>query len=104
MTAIVGAFMKLMHWPLGSLILFAGLLPTPIVYGIHFLQKQVKSRLDILKLVWVEFFFLIVIMIFCHFPFRYPFIAIEGLLFLMLYAAFAYRQYRPRPVGEAADL
>lgn len=44
----IESLMKIMHWPSATLILDIGLVSIPLIYSIHFFQKNKKSRLDVL--------------------------------------------------------
>ncbi len=91
---LIGAMIKIMHWPFANLILIIGPVSIPIIYSIHFFKKQDKHRLDILKFAWVTAFYTTAIFLIHHFPLGHELQTIEGLLFLIMFADFAYRQYR----------
>jgi hypothetical protein len=90
---VIGALMKIMHWPFASPILLIGLVCTPIIYVLHFLKKHSKHRLDVLKLTWVIIFYTRAIFAILHIPFTYEMQSMEGILFLIMFADFAYKQY-----------
>jgi len=50
---LIGVLFKLMHWPLSTILLSAGVAGLMIVYSISFFQKKTKLLLDYLKLLWV---------------------------------------------------
>ncbi len=50
---LIGAAFKIMHWPFNSILIGVGCIGIVIVYGISFLKKPIKKRLDYLKLAWV---------------------------------------------------
>ena len=92
--AVIGVIVKIMHCPFANIILLTGMVFIPIIYFIHFLKKQPKCYLDILKFAWVTILYTSVIFLIQHFPFGHELQAIEGLLFLIMFSAFAYKQYR----------
>ncbi|MES2622288.1 MAG: hypothetical protein V4615_15665 [Bacteroidota bacterium] len=91
---VLGAIMKIMHWPFANLILLIGLIGIPTIYSFHFFKKAKKHRLDILKFCWVTVCYVSAIFLIQHFPFRYELQTIEGVLFLIMFTDFAYGQYR----------
>ena len=48
-----GALLKIMHWPNANTFLIIGFLGMGSLYSFHFLQKDKKGLLDLLKLIWV---------------------------------------------------
>ncbi len=50
---IISSLMKILHWQYGNVLLLMGTLGIPVVYGIHFYQKEDRKLLDILKFIWV---------------------------------------------------
>ena len=55
---IIGALFKLMHWPGAAIIFGLSTLGIVITYGIRFLKKINRDRIDILKFLWVTTTFL----------------------------------------------
>lgn len=51
--ALVGGLFKILHWPGADLLLLAGLLGMALTYTVHFGSKPLKTRLAVLKLLWV---------------------------------------------------
>lgn len=50
---ILGILFRIMHWPYGQILFSVGFLGIPVCYVLSFIQKSIKKRLDILKLLWV---------------------------------------------------
>lgn len=66
-----GVMFKIMHWPDSSIMLAIGLLGIPSVYVFRFIYKQIKTQLDIMKLIWVITAYTIVFGIIMHWLPRY---------------------------------
>lgn len=86
-----GALFKIMHWEWANIMLFGGLLGMAVTYCFAFATKPIKSALDILKLVWVILFCIAAIFKIGHYPYGEIVLAIEPLLFLILFFTFAFR-------------
>lgn len=63
---LLGAMFKIMHWPGANLILLLSMFGVAITYGIWFLRKKQKGRLDFLKLVWVLSAFIGTVLVILH--------------------------------------
>lgn len=50
---VISSLMKILHWQYGNVLLLIGVIGIPVIYGIHFYQKEKKKLLDILKFIWV---------------------------------------------------
>ncbi|HLG04404.1 MAG TPA: hypothetical protein VI731_12470 [Bacteroidia bacterium] len=100
---IIGAMIKIMHLPGANLIILTGFITLPVIYFIHFFKKHDKHHLDILKAIWVGIFCMAAIFLILHFPYALVLKRIEGLLFLILFADFAYVQYRKSSLGADAN-
>ena len=97
---IIGAMTKIMHWPFNSIILITGLLGIAIIYFVRFIKKQNKDILDILKLLWLTVLIFATIFTTQHFPFGHELKGIEGILFLIMIAYFAFKEYQPDNSGQ----
>ncbi len=50
---MLGAMLKIMHWPGNNIMLIVGLMGIMFVYMFRFIKKQIKAPLDMMKLAWV---------------------------------------------------
>ncbi len=100
---IIGAITKILHWQFNNIILPTGLIGIPIIYFIHFVKKQDKHRLDILKLIWVTVYFTSTIFVTQHFPYGKALNKIEWFLFLLMFADYFFTNYRLDRSGQIQD-
>lgn len=84
---VVGALAKIQHWPLGGILLNAGLVMVPFAYLIHFLRKTAKHLPDVLKLLWVLLYSLSALLVLQHIITRDGTYHIPEVLIILLYAA-----------------
>ena len=86
----IGMLLKVMHWPGGHTTTLAGLGLVPLLYGVHFGKKPVRTRLDYLKLAWVILLSASLVCVFQHCFYKAELLFAQQLLFLILYADFIY--------------
>lgn len=84
----IGFIIKFMHWPYSHIILLTASSGIWLTYFIHFIKKQSKLILDILKVFWLSSLILIMIFIFQHYPFVPGLRIIEMILFLSMFFTF----------------
>lgn len=87
---LIGAMMKIMHWPFANLILFIGLISAPVFYFLHFLKKPNKHLLDMLKMLWVVVCYIKVISLIRHLPLGRELALMEAILLLAIFTYFTY--------------
>lgn len=86
--SVVGAMMKIMHWPFADELLIIGLISTPLVYSIFFLKKETKSGLDFLKLAWVNSAYFTSLFTIMHWGIPFEFRYFPQIIFVLLFFLF----------------
>jgi hypothetical protein len=95
----IGAMFKISHWPFANGILIASCLGIATLYGIYFIRKTTKKRLDILKLIWVLTTNIGACFLLLHFiprEFRY----ISDLIFWLVFIDFSISNFRNKTLDS----
>lgn len=85
----IGAMFKIMHWPGSNIMLTLGFSGMIVNYGIRYIKKPTKVRLDYLKLLWVSTSYLISLGIIMRWGFR-DFAFVPHVILFITVAYFAY--------------
>jgi gliding motility-associated GldL-like protein len=81
---VVGALMKILHWPYANELLLAGFLSTILFYSVRSLLKRPKRWLDLLKWGWVVSICIVSPFRIFHWPTTEALVQLPNVLFLGL--------------------
>lgn len=81
---LLGAVLKIMHWPFNNFIIIIGFLGVLVFYIMSFLKKAIKKRLDYLKLIWLLFFVLCKLSVLFHIIKRDYLVISQVIMFFVL--------------------
>ena len=90
---VIGAILKIMHWPMSGPFLSTGILSIPLIYFIFFMMKPKKQLLDYLKILFVITYYLAVCLKIFHLPGSAPLFISETLIFDIMLAVFVIDYY-----------
>ncbi len=91
---ILSVLLRILHWPFANLLFITSCVIISFVYMLHFFLKKTKTSLDILKVLWVIGLFAVMIGGIGRARNLEMIKSIEYILFLFLFADFAYRQFK----------